>query len=132
MTIKYGDVFLADLSPVVGSEQGGIRPVLVIQNNVGNRFSPTVIVAVITTQIKKSNMPTHVKLQASKHGLERDSVVLLEQIRTIDKSRLKCKLTEIDEQTMEDVEWAYLYSLASPKYLAMIKSMQQEKQLAIV
>ena len=106
MAIKRGDVFFADLSPVVGSEQGGTRPVLIIQNDIGNRFSPTVIVAAITAQIQKAKLPTHVEIEASKHGFERDSVILLEQVRTIDKSRLTDKITHLDEALMKQVERA--------------------------
>jgi len=100
LIVKRGDVFFADLSPVVGSEQGGIRPVLVIQNNIGNRFSPTVIVAAITAQIQKAKLPTHVEIEAQDYGLERDSVILLEQIRTIDKQRLTDKITHLDDEMM--------------------------------
>jgi mRNA interferase MazF len=96
-------VFFADLSPVVGSEQGGVRPVLIIQNDIGNRFSPTVIVAAITAKIQKAKLPTHVELSAEAHGFDRDSVVLLEQIRTIDKQRLTDKITHLDEETMKKV-----------------------------
>lgn len=103
MIVKRGDVFFADLSPVVGSEQGGVRPVLIIQNDIGNRFSPTVIVAAITAKIQKAKLPTHVELSAEAHGFERDSVVLLEQIRTIDKQRLTDKITHLDEETMKKV-----------------------------
>jgi len=106
LAIKRGDVFFADLSPVVGSEQGGTRPVLIIQNDIGNRFSPTVIVAAITAQIQKAKLPTHVEIEASKHGFERDSVILLEQVRTIDKSRLTDKITHLDEALMKEVERA--------------------------
>ena len=101
MAIKRGDVFFADLSPVVGSEQGGTRPVLVIQNDIGNRFSPTVIIAAITAQIQKAKLPTHVEIDAERYGFERDSVILLEQVRTIDKSRLTDKITHLDEFLME-------------------------------
>ncbi|OUM97308.1 MAG: PemK family transcriptional regulator [Thermobacillus sp. ZCTH02-B1] len=103
MIVKRGDVFFADLSPVVGSEQGGVRPVLIIQNDIGNRFSPTVIVAAITAKIQKAKLPTHVELSAKEHGFERDSVVLLEQIRTIDKQRLTDKITHLDDETMKKV-----------------------------
>ncbi len=103
MNIKRGDVFFADLSPVVGSEQGGFRPVLIIQNNIGNRFSPTVIVAAITAQIQKAKLPTHVEVAATEYGLERDSVVLLEQIRTIDKQRLTEKITHLNDELMQKV-----------------------------
>ncbi|HEY8528645.1 MAG: PemK family transcriptional regulator [Bacillus thermozeamaize] len=111
MIVKRGDVFFADLSPVVGSEQGGVRPVLVIQNDIGNRFSPTVIVAAITAQIQKAKLPTHVEIEAKKHGLEKDSVILLEQIRTIDKQRLTDKITHLDEETMRKVDEALQISL---------------------
>jgi mRNA interferase MazF len=104
LIVKRGDVFFADLSPVVGSEQGGIRPVLIIQNDIGNRFSPTVIVAAITAQIQKAKLPTHVEIEAEAHGFDRDSVILLEQIRTIDKQRLTDKITHLDEETMRKVD----------------------------
>ncbi|MFB4165946.1 type II toxin-antitoxin system PemK/MazF family toxin [Alteribacillus sp. JSM 102045] len=109
--VKRGDVFFADLSPVVGSEQGGVRPVLIIQNDIGNRFSPTVVVAAITAQIKKAKLPTHVEIDAAKHRFDRDSVILLEQIRTIDKQRLTDKITHLDEDTMERVKEALEISL---------------------
>ena len=89
MTVKRGDIFYADLSPVVGSEQGGVRPVLIIQNDVGNKYSPTIIAAAITSKINKAKMPTHIELSANEYGLTKDSVILLEQIRTIDKRRLR-------------------------------------------
>ncbi len=111
MNIKRGDVFFADLSPVVGSEQGGFRPVLIIQNNIGNRFSPTVIVAAITAQIQKAKLPTHVEVEASEYGLERDSVVLLEQIRTIDKQRLTEKITHLNDELMQKVNDSLQISL---------------------
>ncbi|RSL33392.1 type II toxin-antitoxin system PemK/MazF family toxin [Salibacterium salarium] len=109
--VKRGDVFFADLSPVVGSEQGGVRPVLIIQNDIGNRFSPTVIVAAITAQIKKAKLPTHVEIDAAKHRFDRDSVILLEQIRTIDKQRLTDKITHLDEDTMDRVKKGLAVSL---------------------
>ncbi|GGG81385.1 type II toxin-antitoxin system PemK/MazF family toxin [Paenibacillus radicis (ex Gao et al. 2016)] len=111
MIVKRGDVFFADLSPVVGSEQGGVRPVLIIQNDIGNRFSPTVIVAAITAQIQKAKLPTHVEMDAAAHGFDRDSVVLLEQIRTIDKQRLTDKITHLDDETMRKVDDALLISV---------------------
>ncbi|MDA2502827.1 type II toxin-antitoxin system endoribonuclease NdoA [Bacillus cereus] len=111
MIVKRGDVHFADLSPVVGSEQGGVRPVLVIQNDIGNRFSPTVIVAAITAQIQKAKLPTHVEIDAKKYGFERDSVILLEQIRTIDKQRLTDKITHLDEVMMIRVDEALQISL---------------------
>ena len=97
MIIKRGDMFYADLSPVIGSEQGGIRPVLIIQNDLGNKYSPTVIAAAITSQTGKSKLPTHIEITSKENGLKSDSVVLAEQIRTIDKSRLKEKIGHIDD-----------------------------------
>ena len=98
MEIKRGDMFYADLSPVVGSEQGGVRPVLIIQNDVGNRHSPTVIAAAITSQTGKNKLPTHIEIGSQNNGLKSDSVILTEQIRTIDKSRLKEKIGHIDDK----------------------------------
>ena len=95
---KRGELYYADLSPVVGSEQGGVRPVLIIQNDVGNKYSPTVIVAAITSQINKAKLPTHIELSAMEYGLPKDSVVLLEQVRTLDKRRLKEKIGLIDAE----------------------------------
>jgi mRNA interferase MazF len=109
--VKRGDVFFADLSPVVGSEQGGVRPVLVIQNDIGNRFSPTVIVAAITAQIQKAKLPTHVEIDAKTYGFDRDSVILLEQIRTIDKQRLTDKITHLDDEMMDRVNESLQISL---------------------
>ena len=97
MTIKRGDMFYADLSPVVGSEQGGIRPVVIIQNDLGNKYSPTVIAAAITSQTNKNRLPTHIEIGSNTEGLKSDSVILTEQIRTIDKSRLKEKIGHIDD-----------------------------------
>ncbi len=111
MEIKRGHIFYADLSPVVGSEQGGIRPVLVVQNDIGNKYSPTVIVAAITSQIDKAKLPTHVEISAQKSRLEKNSVILLEQIRTIDKKRLQQWVTELDSEFMEDVSEALKISL---------------------
>lgn len=111
MIVKRGDVYFADLSPVVGSEQGGVRPVLIIQNDIGNRFSPTVIVAAITAQIQKAKLPTHVEIDAQRYGFERDSVILLEQIRTIDKQRLTDKITHLDDEMMDKVDEALQISL---------------------
>ncbi len=111
MIVKRGDIFYADLSPVIGSEQGGIRPVLIIQNDVGNRYSPTVICAAITSQINKAKLPTHIELDSKKYSLVKDSVVLLEQVRTIDKRRLKEKLGHIDGGIMADVNKALVISL---------------------
>lgn len=106
MLIRRGDIYYADLSPVVGSEQGGIRPVLIIQNNVGNRYSPTVIAAAITSRGSKAKLPTHIKLYADNSGLSKDSVVLLEQIRTIDKTRLKEKMGTLSPYDMYKVDEA--------------------------
>lgn len=97
MRVKRGDMYYADLSPVIGSEQGGIRPVLIIQNDTGNRYSPTVIAAAITSQTSKNKLPTHIEIGSTQMGLKSDSVVLAEQIRTIDKSRLKEKIGHIDD-----------------------------------
>jgi len=116
LAIKRGDVFFADLSPVVGSEQGGTRPVLVIQNDIGNRFSPTVIIAAITAQIQKAKLPTHVEIDAERYHFERDSVILLEQVRTIDKSRLTDKITQLDEFLMEQVDQALEVSFGLVKF----------------
>lgn len=112
MKVRRGDVFFADLSPVCGSEQGGLRPVLIIQNDIGNRHSPTVIVGAITSQISKAKLPTHVELPAKAHALERDSVILLEQIRTIDKRRLQGKITHLEDDIMDKVDAALKVSLA--------------------
>ena len=106
MVVKRGDIFYADLSPVVGSEQGGTRPVLVVQNDVGNKFSPTVIVAAITSQINKAKMPTHIEISANDFGLAKDSVILLEQIRTIDKRRLKEKIGRLNDELLANVDEA--------------------------
>ncbi len=111
MIVKRGDVYFADLSPVVGSEQGGVRPVLIIQNDIGNRFSPTVIVAAITAQIQKAKLPTHVEINAKRYGFDRDSVILLEQVRTIDKQRLTDKITHLDDDMMLRVNEALQISL---------------------
>lgn len=111
MQIKRGDIFYADLSPVVGSEQGGVRPVMIIQNDVGNRHSPTVICAAITSKMNKAKLPTHVEIDASKYQLVKNSVVLLEQIRTIDKQRLKDYICHVDKKMLMQVENALKISL---------------------
>lgn len=111
MNIKRGEVYFADLSPVVGSEQGGIRPVLILQNDIGNRFSPTVIVAAITAQIQKAKLPTHVEIDAKKYKFDRNSVILLEQIRTLDKQRLTDKITKLDTDMMRKIDHALEISL---------------------
>ena len=103
MTIRRGDIFYADLSPVIGSEQGGLRPVLIVQNDVGNRYSPTVIAAAITSRMGKTKLPTHIDVSAPDVGLAKDSVILLEQIRTLDKQRLKEKMGHLDDATMRVV-----------------------------
>jgi mRNA interferase MazF len=104
MSVKRGEIYYADLSPVVGSEQGGIRPVLIVQNDIGNRHSPTVIAAAITSRLDKAKLPTHISLDAASCGLTKDSIVLLEQIRTIDKRRLKDRMGAIDRESMERVD----------------------------
>ena len=111
MGVKRGDIYYADLSPVVGSEQGGLRPVLIIQNDVGNRYSPTVIAAAITSRLGKARMPTHIDVHADRVGLVKDSVILLEQVRTLDKRRLKEKMGHLDERLMEEVNRAIAVSV---------------------
>lgn len=110
MNIRRGDIYYADLSPVIGSEQGGIRPVLIVQNDIGNKYSPTVIAAAITSRTGKSKLPTHIEVYADKYGLARDSVILLEQIRTLDKKRLKEKMGHLDEDVMNQVNDAITVS----------------------
>ena len=110
MSVKRGDIYYADLSPVVGSEQGGLRPVLIIQNDVGNRYSPTVIAAAITSKMGKTRLPTHIDIFADKAGLAKDSVVLLEQVRTLDKQRLKEKMGHLDERLMGEINNAIAVS----------------------
>jgi mRNA interferase MazF len=111
MIVKRGDIFYADLSPVVGSEQGGIRPVIIIQNDIGNKYSPTIIIAAITSQINKAKLPTHVEISSEEYGLNKDSVVLLEQIRTIDKKRLKEKIGRMSDRDVDKVNLALMISL---------------------
>ena len=111
MKVTRGDVFYADLNPVIGSEQGGVRPVLVIQNNIGNNYSPTVVVAAITSKIKKAKLPTHIEISAEESNLDKDSVILLEQIRTIDKERLQRHVTHLDQHILEKVDKAIEISL---------------------
>mgnify|MGYP002571592064 CR=1 FL=1 len=106
MVIHRGDIYYADLRPVVGSEQGGVRPVLIIQNDIGNKHSPTVICAAITSQMNKAKLPTHVELDSSRYALVKDSVVLLEQLRTIDKKRLKEKMGKLDTASMSQIDQA--------------------------
>ena len=121
MIIKRGDIYYADLSPVIGSEQGGLRPVLIIQNDIGNKYSPTVIAAAITSQINKTKLPTHIELYAENFGLAKNSVILLEQIRTIDKRRLKEKMGRLDEKLMDKVNDAISISFG-------LSAMQQQAQ----
>ena len=111
MQVRKGDIFFADLSPVVGSEQGGVRPVLVVQNDIGNRFSPTIIVAAVTSQTNKAKLPTHVPISAEGNGLSRDSVVLLEQLRTIEKKRLREHIGTVGTNVIDVVDEALSVSL---------------------
>ena len=111
MLIKRGDILYADLSPVIGSEQGGLRPVLIVQNDIGNKYSPTVIVAAITSQINKAKLPTHIEISAEEYGLTKDSVVLLEQVRTIDKKRLKERVGHINDDLIPRINEALSISL---------------------
>ncbi len=113
--IKRGELYYADLSPVIGSEQGGVRPVLVVQNDIGNKYSPTIIAAAVTSKLTKAKLPTHIELSAIEYGLNKDSVVLLEQIRTIDKRRLKERIGELPITTMQRVDDALLISLGFMK-----------------
>jgi mRNA interferase MazF len=118
MSVKRGDIYYADLSPVVGSEQGGLRPVLIIQNDIGNRYSPTVIAAAITSRMGKTKLPTHIDIYAERAGLAKDSVILLEQIRTLDKRRLKEKMGHLDEGLMDQVNTAIAVSFGLPDLTA--------------
>lgn len=113
--IRRGELYYADLSPVIGSEQGGVRPVLVVQNDIGNKYSPTIIAAAITSQINKAKLPTHIEISGSGYGLNKDSVILLEQIRTLDKKRLKERIGELPGVTMQKVNEALLISLGFMK-----------------
>jgi mRNA interferase MazF len=118
--IKRGDIFYADLRPVIGSEQGGIRPVLIVQNDTGNKHSPTVICAAITSKMNKAKLPTHVELDADKYGIVKDSVILLEQVRTIDKSRLKEKVCHLDRDVLKKIDKALIISLSLDTYFKHI------------
>lgn len=109
--VRRGEIYYADLSPVVGSEQGGLRPVLIVQNDIGNRYSPTVIAAAITSRLGKTKLPTHIDVRAERAGLARDSVVLLEQLRTLDKRRLKERMGRLDEDMMREIDAAIAVSL---------------------
>jgi mRNA interferase MazF len=115
--IRRGDIFYANLNPVLGSEQGGLRPVLIIQNDIGNMYSPTTIVAAITSKIKRAKLPTHIEISAARYRLEKDSVILLEQLRTIDKQRLKERIARLDDETMEKVNIAITISLGLKELL---------------
>ena len=125
MNIRRGDIYYADLSPVVGSEQGGLRPVLIIQNDIGNKYSPTVIAAAITSRMSKARLPTHIDIYADRVGLAKDSVILLEQIRTLDKRRLKEKMGHLDDDVMDHVNTAIAISfgLGSPEQDARARAM---------
>jgi mRNA interferase MazF len=116
LTVKRGDIYYADLSPVVGSEQGGLRPVLIVQNDIGNKYSPTVIAAAITSRLGKAKLPTHIDVYAERFGLVKDSVILLEQIRTIDKTRLREKMGHIDDVLMQKVNNAITISFGLNPY----------------
>ena len=118
--VKRGDIYYADLSPVVGSEQGGLRPVLIIQNDVGNRYSPTVIAAAITSRLGKAKLPTHIDVHAERAGLARDSVVLLEQLRTLDKRRLREKMGHMDEEMMQEIDSAIAVSLGLSPHVSRL------------
>lgn len=120
MIIKRGDIFYADLRPVIGSEQGGIRPVLIVQNDTGNKHSPTVICAAITSKMNKAKLPTHVELDADRYGVVKDSVILLEQVRTIDKSRLKEKVCHLDRDVLKRIDKALIISLSLDTYFRHI------------
>ena len=129
MTIKRGDIYYADLSPVVGSEQGGLRPVLIVQNDIGNKHSPTVIAAAITSRLSKAKLPTHIDVYAKRFGLVKDSVILLEQIRTIDKTRLREKMGHIDDVLMQKVNQAITISfgLGTPEPSVVAANAESEE-----
>ncbi len=116
MNVKRGDIYYADLRPVIGSEQGGVRPVLIVQNDMGNRYSPTVICAAITSRMNKADLPTHVALEANKYGIVKDSVILLEQVRTIDKSRLKEKVCHLEDELLNKINEALKVSFSLGTY----------------
>lgn len=116
-TVKRGEIYYADLSPVIGSEQGGVRPVLIVQNDTGNRHSPTVIAAAITSQMGKAKLPTHIELEPQRYGLPKESVILLEQVRTLDKQRLRQRMGQVDSDVMEKVDEAIAVSFGLPKLI---------------
>lgn len=122
MMIKRGELYYADLSPVVGSEQGGIRPILIVQNDTGNKYSPTVIAAAVTSKLNKAKLPTHIELSAKDFGLPKDSVILLEQIRTLDKRRLKERIGALTDLQMSRVNTALLISLGFGDTILNVKS----------
>ena len=128
MSVKRGDIYYADLSPVIGSEQGGLRPVLIVQNDIGNRYSPTVIAAAITSRMSKAKLPTHIDIFAGEVGLAKDSVILLEQIRTLDKRRLKEKMGHLDDEVMNHVNTAIAISfgLGTPEEDFAARAMMQQ------
>ena len=128
MSVKRGDIYYADLSPVIGSEQGGLRPVLIVQNDIGNRYSPTVIAAAITSRMSKAKLPTHIDIYAGEVGLSKDSVILLEQIRTLDKKRLKEKMGHLDDAVMNHVNTAIAISfgLGTPEEDLAARAMMQQ------
>ncbi len=128
MSVRRGDIYYADLSPVIGSEQGGLRPVLIVQNDIGNKYSPTVIAAAITSRMSKAKLPTHIDIYANEVGLAKDSVILLEQIRTLDKRRLKEKMGHLNEAMMNHVNTAIAISfgLGSPEQDAAARAMMQQ------
>jgi mRNA interferase MazF len=128
MSVKRGDIYYADLSPVIGSEQGGLRPVLIVQNDIGNRYSPTVIAAAITSRMSKAKLPTHIDIFAGEVGLAKDSVILLEQIRTLDKRRLKEKMGHLDDAVMNHVNTAIAISfgLGTPEEDASARAMMHQ------
>ena len=129
ITVKRGDIYYADLSPVVGSEQGGMRPVLIIQNDVGNRYSPTVIAAAITSRMGKTKLPTHIDVYAERAGLARDSIVLLEQLRTLDKRRLRERLGHLDEEMMAEIDTAIAVSLGLVPRSAVYAAREEAREL---
>ncbi|MDO4302654.1 MAG: type II toxin-antitoxin system PemK/MazF family toxin [Bacillota bacterium] len=120
--MRRGDIYYADLRPVIGSEQGGIRPVLIVQNDVGNRHSPTIICAAITSKLNKAKLPTHIELSAGRYDMVKDSVILLEQLRTIDKKRLKDKVCHLDEDIMREVNRGLMISLELGTYIELSKT----------
>lgn len=124
--IKRGELYFADLSPVIGSEQGGVRPVLIVQNDIGNKYSPTIIAAAITSQINKAKLPTHIELASEQYGLPKDSVILLEQIRTLDKKRLKERIGELSDKTMQLVNSGLLISLGFTPDQAELKELPRQ------